>query len=230
MQKLFTIVAALTLVGSIACGKSEAEKQAELAAVEARKAAEAVEKVTEAAAKATENAGEDVAKGMQDFAKAMQGMAGAMAGNDGKTVEVVSFQSLETTLPQVSGWTMKKPRGERMTAPIAHSRSETTYTKGDTSIDVEVVDSGFAAMLVAPWSMMLASGFSRESSDGYEKGVSVKGQPGFEKWDSDSKNGELNILVNKRFLVSIDGNDIADTKMLHEIADTMDFGKFATLK
>jgi hypothetical protein len=226
MQKLFTIVAALTLVGSIACGKSEAEKQAELAAVEAQKAAEAVEKVTEAAAKATENAGEDVAKGMQDFAKAMQGMAGAMAGNDGKTVEVVSFQSLETTLPQVSGWTMKKPRGERMTAPIA----ETTYTKGDTSIDVEVVDSGFAAMLVAPWSMMLASGFSRESSDGYEKAVSVKGQPGFEKWDSDSKNGELNILVNKRFLVSIDGNDIADTKMLHEIADTMDFGKFATLK
>ena len=171
-----------------------------------------------------------MAKGMQDFAKAMQGMAGAMAGNDGKTVEVVSFQSLETTLPEVSGWTMKKPRGERMTAPIAHSRTETTYTKGETNIDVEVVDSGFAAMLVAPWSMMLATGFSRESSDGYEKAVSVNGQPGFEKWDSDSKDGELNILVNKRFLVSIEGNDIADTKVLHDIAGKMDFAKFASLK
>ena len=223
MQKLFTLAAVLALVGSIACGKSEAEKQAELAAAEAQKAAEA-------AAKATETAGEDMAKGMQDFAKAMGGMASAMAGNDGKTVEVVSFQSLETTLPEVSGWTMKKPRGERMTAPIAHSRSETTYTKGDASIDVEVVDSGFAAMLVAPWSMMLASGFSRESSEGYEKAVSVNGQPGFEKWDSDSKDGELNILVNKRFLVSIEGNDLSDTKVLHEIAGKMDFGKFATLK
>ncbi len=224
MQKLFTVAAALVLVGSIACGKSEAEKQAELAAAEAQKAAEAATK------KLTEAAGEDMAKGMQDFAKAMQGMAGAMAGNDGKTVEVVSFQSLETTLPEVSGWTMKKPRGERMTAPIAHSRTETTYSKGETNIDVEVVDSGFAAMLVAPWSMMLASGFSRESSDGYEKAVSVKGQPGFEKWDSESKDGELNILVNKRYLVSIEGNDIADTKVLHDIAGKMDFAKFASLK
>jgi len=223
MQKLFTLAAVLVLVGSIACGKSEAEKQAELAAAEAQKAAEA-------ATMATETAGEDMAKGMQDFAKAMEGMAGAMAGGDGKTVEVVSFQSLETTLPEVSGWTMKKPRGERMTAPIAHSRSETTYTKGDTSIDVEVVDSGFASMLVAPWSMMLASGFSRESSEGYEKAVSVNGQPGFEKWDSESKDGELNILVNKRFLLSIEGNDLSDTKVLHEIAGKMDFGKFATLK
>ena len=85
-------------------------------------------------------------------------------------------------------------------------------------------------MLIGPWSMMLASGFSRESSDGYEKAVSVNGQPGFEKWDSDSKDGELNILVNKRFLVSIEGNDIADTKVLHDIAGKMDFAKFGALK
>ena len=230
MQKLFTVAAALVLVGSIACGKSEAEKQAELAAVEAQKAAEAAQRVTEAAGKATEAAGEEMAKGMGDFAKAMQGMAGAMAGTDGKTVEVVSFQSLETTLPQVPGWTMEKPRGERMTAPIAHSRTETSYSKGEATVDVEVVDSGFAAMLVAPWSMMLATGFSRESSDGYEKAVSVNGQPAFEKWSSDRKDGELNILVNKRFLVSIEGNDIADTKVLHDIAGKMDFAKFSTLK
>jgi hypothetical protein len=230
MQKVFTVAAALVLVGTIACGKSEAEKQAELAAVQAQKAAEAAEKVAEAAGKATEAAGEDMAKGMQDFAKAMQGMAGAMASADGKTVEVVSFQSLETTLPQLSGWTMKEPRGERMTAPIAHARTETTYTKGDTKIDVEVVDSGFAAMLVAPWSMMLATGFSRESSDGYEKAVTVNGQPGFEKWDSSRKDGELNILVNKRFLVSIEGNDLADTKVLHDVAGKMDFANFANLK
>jgi len=230
MQKLFTVAAALVVAGSIACGKSNAEKQAELAAAEAQKAANAAERVTEAAGKATEAAGEDMAKGMQDFAKAMQGMAGAMAGTDGKTVDVVSFQALETTLPQVSGWTMKKPRGERMTAPIAHARTKTSYTKGDTTVDVEVVDSGFAAMLVAPWSMMLATGFSRESSDGYEKAVSVNGQPGFEKWNSEHKDGELNILVNKRFLVSVEGNDIADTAVLHDIADKMDFAKFATLK
>jgi len=223
MQKLFTVAVAVAVAGSIGCGKSDAEKQMEQAAAEMQKAAEA-------ATKAGETSGQDMAKGMQDFAKAMSGMAGAMAGGDGKTVEPVSFQALQSALPEVSGWDMQKPRGERMTAPFPFSQTETTYRKGDASIDVKVVDSGFAQMLIAPWSMMLASGYSRETSDGYEKAVTVNGQPAFEKWDSDSKDGELNILVNKRFLVSIEGNDLADTKALHEFAGKMDFGTFASLK
>lgn len=218
MQKLFTVGVALALVASVACGKSEAEKQAEQAAAEMEKAA-----------KAAEAAGQDVAKGMEEFGKAMSGLAGAMGG-DGKTVDPVSFQALETTLPQVSGWERGKPESERMTSPFAYSQTEATYTKGDARIDVKVVDSGFAQMLIAPWSMMLASGYSRESSDGYEKAVTVNGQPGFEKWDSSSKNGELNVLVDKRFLVSFEGSDLADTRVLHEMAGKMDFGTFASLK
>jgi hypothetical protein len=230
MQKLFTAALAIALAGSLACGKSEAEKQAEEAAAQAEKAAEAATRMAEAATKASEAAAGDMAKGMGDFAKAMSGMAGALAGGDGKTVEPVTFQALQTTLPEIAGWEMRKPRGERMTAPVPFAQTETTYRKGDTSVDVKVVDSGFAPLLIAPWSMMLASGYSRETSEGYEKAVSVGGQPAFEKWNSDSKDGELNILVNKRFLVTIDGNDIADTRALHEIAERMDFAKFATLK
>jgi hypothetical protein len=229
MQKLFTVLVVCALAGSVACGKSEAEKQAEEAAAQAEKAAEAATKMAEAAGQAGAAAGQEMAKGMEDFAKAMAGMAGAMGG-DGKTVEPVSFQALQETLPEVPGWAMGKPRGERMTSPIPFAQTETTYTKGDATIDVKVVDSGFAPLLIAPWSMMLASGYSRETSDGYEKAVSVSGQPGFEKWDSGSKDGELNILVNKRFLVTIEGNELADTKALHEVAGKMDFGKFASLK
>lgn len=223
MQKVFTFAAALALTGSIACGQSEAERQAEEAAAEAQKAAEA-------ASKAAEEAGPEVAKGMEGFAKAMEGMAGALAGGDGKTVEPVRFQALEGILPQVSGWEMAKPQSERMTSPIAYSETEATYRKGDASIDVKVVDSGFSSMLIAPWSMMLATGYSRETSDGYEKAVIVNGQPGFEKWDSGSKDGELNLLVNKRFLVTVEGDDLEDTKVLHEFVSTMDMEKLAALK
>jgi hypothetical protein len=125
---------------------------------------------------------------------------------------------------------MGKPEGERMTSPFPFSQTEATYSKGDSRIEVKVVDSGFAQMLIAPWSMMLASGYSRETSDGYEKAVTVNGQPAFEKWDSGSRNGELNILVGKRFLVSVEGDELADTKVLHDVAGKMDFGKFASLK
>lgn len=223
MQKVFTVAAALALAASIACGQSEAERRAEEAAAEAQMAAEA-------ASKAAEEAGAEVAKGMEGFAKAMEGMAGALAGGDGKTVEPVRFQALEGMLPQVSGWEMAKPQSERMTSPIAYSETEATYRKGDASIDVKVVDSGFSSMLIAPWSMMLATGYSRETSDGYEKAVTVNGQPGFEKWDSGSKDGELNLLVNKRFLVTVEGDDLEDTKVLHEFVSTMDMEKLAALK
>lgn len=230
MQKLFTIAVACVLAGSVACGKSDMQKQAEEAAKQAEKAADAATKAAEAGTKAGEAASQDMAKGMEDFAKAMAGMAGAVSGGDGKTVEPVTFQALQATLPELAGWEMKKPRGERMTAPVPFAQTETTYTKGDTQIDVKVVDSGFAPLLIMPWSMMLATGYSKETSEGYEKAVKVKDQPAFEKWNSESKNGELNILVNKRFLVSIESNEISDMKPLHEVADKMDFGKFASLK
>jgi hypothetical protein len=229
MQKPFTLAVACALAATLGCGKSDMEKQAEQAAKQAEQAAAAATRAAEAGAKAGQAANDTMAKGMEDFAKAMSGMAGAMSG-DGKTVEPVTFQSLQTVLPELAGWEMEKPHGERMTSPMPYSQTETTYRKGDARIEVKVVDSGFASFLIMPWSMMLASGYSKETSDGYEKAVKVKEQPAFEKWDSDSKNGELNILVNKRFLVSIESNDIADTKPLHEIADKMDFSRFASLK
>jgi len=224
-MNLSRLAIAVLLTASVACGKSEAEKQAEQAAEDMKKAAEAV---TEAQAK-----GGDAAKGMADMAKAMQGMAAAVGGGgsgDGKPVEPVSTDVLKGTLPTVAGWTMDAPEAERMTSPIAFSQVETSYKKGDAEIELRVVDTGYAQMLIAPWSMFLASGYSRENSDGYEKSVSVGGNPGFEKWDSSSKRGELNIFAGKRFMVTIESRDLADTKLLHEFASKVDFGKIAGLK
>jgi hypothetical protein len=217
--------ATLALVAAVACGKSEAEKQAEKAAEDMKKAAEAVQ---EAQAK-----GADASKGMADMAAAMQGMAAAIGGGgsgDGKPVEPVTTDALKATLPAVDGWTMDAPEAQRMTTPIAYSQVETSYKKGDAQVEMRVVDTGYAQMLIAPWSMFLASGYSRENSDGYEKSVSVGGNPGFEKWDVSSKRGELNIFAGKRFMVTIEGRDLPDTKALHEFASKVDFGKIAALK
>ncbi|MDP2320758.1 MAG: hypothetical protein Q8O42_15630 [Acidobacteriota bacterium] len=187
----------------------------------------AAESVTQA-----QQQGGDTAKGMADMAKAMQGMAAAIGGGgaDGKPVEPVATDALKATLPSVSGWTMDAPDAERMTSPIAYSQVETTYKKGDSEIELRVVDTGYAQMLIAPWSMFLASGYSRETGDGYEKSISIGGNPGFETFDNSSKRGELNIFVNKRFMVSLEGSDLANTKVLHEFASQMDFGKIAALK
>jgi hypothetical protein len=218
------LVSSLTLLLAGACGKSEEEKAAERAAQEAREAAEALEK-------AAESASGSGAQALQEFAKAMEGMAGAMSGTapDGKQVDPVSVEALQTALPELSGWDRSTPTGERMIAPVAFSEAETYYTMGETNVTVKIVDSAFSQMLVAPWAMFLTAGYERESSEGYEKSVNVSGNPGFERWNKDSRTGELNLVVAKRYLVSVEGHNISDTKVLREFASKIDAGQLSSL-
>ena len=191
--------------------------------------ARAGEAAANAATQGTAPAGE-AAKGMEDFAKAMQGMAAAMGGANGaKPSEPVSFRDLQTAFPTVSGWTMDKPRGERMSAPVAFSQTETRYKNGDQTIEVKIVDSAFNQMLITPWAMFLAAGYEKETDDGYEKSTTIAGNPGFEKWNDQRKDGELNIVVAKRFLVSVEGDRLTDMKQLQEFASKIDFAKLGAL-
>lgn len=219
--RMFAVVG-LALTMTVACGKSEEEKAAEKAAEETKEAAEALQKAAESAG----------AAGLEDFAKAMEGVAGAMSGTtpDGKPVEPVRFQELQAALPDVAGWQRGEPTGERMTSPVPFSQAEANYTMGEANITVKVVDSAFSQMLIAPWSMFLTAGYERESSDGYEKSVIVGGNPGFERYNTAGKDGELNIVLAKRFLVTIEGDNIADTKVLHDFASKIDTSKFEALK
>ncbi|MBP7777032.1 MAG: hypothetical protein KA371_07895 [Acidobacteria bacterium] len=238
MRAGHTILMVMGLTAMLAaCGKAPEEKAADAmkeAASNMVKAGEDMAKAGEAAAGAlTEGAAPaagQAAKGMEDFAKAMQGMAAAMGGaNGGKVGDPVSFRDLQTAFPEVPGWTMAKPKGERMTAPVAFSQTEVRYQNGDQSIEVKIVDSAFNQILVAPWAMFLTSGYEKETDDGYEKSTTVAGNPGFEKWNEQSKDGELNLVVAKRFLVSVEGDRLTDVKQLHEFASKIDFGKLGAL-
>ena len=227
MKRLLSVMA-IAAVLTAACGKSEEQKQAEKAAEEIKKAAEAM---GQAAAKQGQAAGaqaaNDVAKAMTDMAAALGGAKGA----DGKPVEPVTFQALQTHLPKVSGWEMDgEPEGERMTSPVPFSQVEARYKKGDSRMEVKIVDTGFAQLLLMPWNMMLASGYSKESSSGYEKATTVGGNPALEKWNKNSKNAELDVLVGKRFMVTIEGHDVDDTKAVQEFASKFDFNALAAAK
>lgn len=222
---------AIVIAGLLAtaCGKSEAEKQAEATAKAAEEMAKAAQSVADAAAKQGTSA---AAQGTADMAKAMQGMAAALSGTgeDGKPVSPVAFQTLQTQLPKVSGWEMGEPEGERMTMPMPFSQIEAEYRKGDATVDVKIVDTGMAQMLVAPWSMMLAVGYSHESSDGYEKATTIGGNPAVERWNTRDKRGEYNILVGKRFMVTVEGSDLSNIQDLQAFTSAMNFGAIAALK
>src|SRR5688500_1955045 len=142
MRRLMSAVVIAALCAA-ACGKSEEEKQAEKAAEDLKKASEALGKA------AAQTGTAAAAQGMTEAAKAMQSMAAAMGGTgaDGKPVEPVAFQTLQSHLPKVSGWEMDEPEGERMTMPVPFSQVEATYKKGDARIETKIVDTGYAQML-----------------------------------------------------------------------------------
>ena len=212
---------ALVMVGVLAagCGGAEPEEQQ---AQETRQAAGE-------AAQTAEQAAEQAAKGLEEMAKGLESLAAGGTG-DAPKVDPVSFRELIAVLPEVDGWERAKPSGERMTSPVSFSQAEGRYTRGESSIDVKIVDSGFNQLLLTPYAMFLATGYERETSEGHERSTKVNGQPGWEKWDSGNKSGEVNALVGKRYLVTIEGQQIDDIKVLHDVAGRIDMSRLASLK
>jgi hypothetical protein len=214
-------VSLVALLASVACGKSEQQKQAEAAA-----------KQMEEAARKLEEAGRNAAAGSADMAKGLEAMAkglGALGAGNGQVVEPVGFRELQTVFVDVPGWEKAKPTGEKMTAPVPLSRAKVVYRKGDARIEATLVDSGFNQLLLLPYAWIQNMGYEKESADGYEKAVKVAGHPGFEKWNSARKDGEVHAFVDKRFILQLEGHNIGDPKVLHEFASATQLAKLATL-
>ncbi len=169
----------------------------------------------------------EMAKGIETLGKGLAEMA---SDADIKPVEPVSFRELQTIFPEMPGWERGKPTGEKMSAPVSFSQAEVKYTNGGSSIEAKVVDSGFNKLLMAPFAMFLTTGYEKETESGYEKSVKVGDHPGWEKWDGEGRDGELNVVINKRFLVSLEGDDLADTSVLYELARRADFAKLGAIK
>jgi hypothetical protein len=204
----------------VACGKSNEQKAAE----QVQKAADATQK----------NAG-DMQQSAQEMAKGFEAMARGLAGAAGgdpdvKPVDPVSFRDLQAVMPDMSGWEKTNPTGERMTSPFSFSQASVTYKRGDAQVEQKIMDSGFNQVLFAPFAMFMAAGYEKETQDGFERSVNVGGNPGWEKWDKGTKNGELSVVVSKRFLVQLDGRSVDDMKTLHAVLDQTDLKKLASLK
>jgi hypothetical protein len=206
---------AVLAVGVAACGGSKSTQETS----QAQPAQQAQKEASPGVA--------DMARGLEAMAKGAKEME---ALSNLPPVDPVSFKMFEPLFPELSGWEKGTPEGEKMSAPIAISQSQLDYRKGDAHISAKIVDSGNNRMFMAPFMMFLTAGYEKETSHGYEKSIKFGDYPAWERWDSQGKGGELNILVNKRFLVTIEGNDIENTRVLHDLAGKIDLAKLAQLK
>ena len=120
--------------------------------------------------------------------------------------EAVHFSTLIEALPDVpSGWTATDAKGSTTEMGDAKiSTAERTYREegGERTVTVSVNDWAFHQMLYMPFFMIAK--FKQESTDGYQKGITVGDWPGMEEYKHQSKSGERSLLVNKRFHVKVD--------------------------
>jgi len=220
--------AGVLAVSLAACGGSKEEEAAKEAGQAAATAAEGAGAALGAAGSAAKAAGglNELARSMEEASK---GFAAIGAGN-ATPVEPVSCRELQKFFPEISGWDRGTPEGEKMTSPVSFSQSEVEYTSGESRLTAKIVDSGLNQVIFAPLMMFMIQGYEKESGHGYEKSVSVGGAPGFEKWDSDDKSGELTLVVGKRFVVELKAWGVRDTRLLHDVAAKIDMNGLANLK
>jgi hypothetical protein len=145
----------------------------------------------------------------------------------------VDFRKLKELLPEkAAGLKRIEATGERSGAMgFTISRAEAKYgDDGQTAVHIEIFDTGGIAgvgtMVLAAWTM---ADIDKETSTGYEKTTTLEGYKGYEKYDSQSKSGELNVLVADRFVVNINGNNLSDKK-LKSILTSLDLNKLSKLK
>lgn len=142
-----------------------------------------------------------MAKGMEQMAQGFQQLTQGSA-------KPVDFEQLITVLNDVDGWERSEPRGEQMNMPVSYSTAEARYQKGESQVYVQIQDSALSQLLIAPFSMFLRSGFEERSSDGYKRYAEFNGYPGLEEWKTRQNNGEVTVIVDKRFIVTARGTDV----------------------
>lgn len=146
-----------------------------------------------------------------------------------KPVDPVHFDKLIALLPAApAGYKADDPKGETVEfGEHKHSFAERTYRKDDKTLTVKIHDAAQISAFYA--GIAFAAMMKRETTEGYEKGVTIDGNPAIEKYTKANKHGELTVMVAKRFLVEIRADDVAP-EFVRTVYDSIDRKALGALK
>lgn len=166
----------------------------------------------------------------QSVQEAMNEVRDALQG-DGKTVEVVDFRELKALLPdELAGMKRTSHTGEKAGMfGMNLSTAKAEYEEGGQRLDVSIVDVAGVSMALAGMASWASMEVDRETDNGYERTTMIEGYKAFEKYDKSSKNGEVSVIVENRFILTVDGDNIEE-KTLAKAIDQLNIKKLARLQ
>ena len=146
---------------------------------------------------------------MEDMMKAM----GALMSGGTNATAIVDFRELKALLPAaLDGMKRTKASGEKSGAMgMTVAFAEGIYEADDGgNIHIKISDNagmgGFMAFAQAGWT---ASEIDRESDTGFERTTAYGQNKAREEYDNRDKRGKVEILVGGRFLVEVNGDNVA---------------------
>lgn len=179
----------------------------------------------------TTGSSEDSPDNLSDAMKQVQEAAQKLQSGDGKAVESVDFRKLKELLPQrIAGLDRKNASGERNGVKgLTVSMAEADYGSGDQTAKMVITDVGgnsFALMGMAAWATL---DIDKENEDGYERTTTIGGFKGLERYNNKSKEGELNLLVGNRYIVTVKTEGLSADR-LQKAVSALDLKELENLK
>jgi len=215
LRRLIIVAVCLGVVVMMGCGKKsdqdESARSAEAAGTQAPVA---------------EETAPDYAKMAEENRKALTEM------NKGKNIESVPAATLKALLPaELPGMKRTNATSERtQSMGIDMSSAEGEYNAADGSdadVRIKLTDTGnMSGSMRMGMSAWMTGNYSRETDTGYEKTTTINGCRGMEKYDTQNKEGSLEIMVADRFIVEIEGYGVT-MEMLKQAVDKIDLKKLA---
>ncbi|MFP4083224.1 MAG: hypothetical protein ACLFVG_10805 [Candidatus Aminicenantes bacterium] len=149
-----------------------------------------------------------------------------------ETVEPVNWRELIPFLIDIPGFEKEgEPDGESVSMMnYKWSKVSQYYVAegdGDKKLTLEIVDSAMVSMALQGFKAMM--GMEVDTSEESIKQININGYPALEIYRYHSKSAELNILIENRFLVRLEGDDFEDTSQLKNISKNIDLKGIADL-
>jgi hypothetical protein len=232
MMKIYAAWLGLCVASASGACKSEADKQEEAARTQLELAkqqaalaqaqlAKAEQQMAESAARLGKEGGalgaqgaalgvQAATAGIQAATAAMNSVAGSLAGGGAKAA-LVDFRALKALLPEaIGGLKRVSASGEKNAAlGMGASHAEGRYEgDGGARLKVKIVDLAAMGALAAAGMGLAAVEVDKETDHGYERTTMLGGNKALEKYDSRSREGEVQVSVGGRFMVEIDGHNV----------------------
>ncbi|HEX3912105.1 MAG TPA: YIP1 family protein [Steroidobacteraceae bacterium] len=159
----------------------------------------------------------------------MTALGGAMGGS--QRVATVDYKDLTAMLPaSLPGMKRTSAQGENQGAVgVKTSSAKADYAGNDGSgVHIEIADISAVSGL-----MDLAGGLiqttTSQSDSGFEKDVSIGGRTVHEKYDARNKQGDLSVILAKRFSVDVSGRGV-DMGTLEQSLGQIDLARLESMK